>query len=154
MLQMRAHTLHVIGFSPIRCHPLPRPRSQVAQFPSPLPWRTPSSRTLARVTRLSLQEADKRPRSVDQDRHPANSRFRGLVCGPCLFLPTVRRHTCADAGARLGVNVECHSFIAADLHRLIFAGFPGTLTIWMRMLTLIATSSRNKAVGAAAPQRT
>jgi hypothetical protein len=30
----------------------------------------------------------------------------------------------ADACARLGVNVDCYSFIAVDLHHLLFAGLP------------------------------
>ena len=30
----------------------------------------------------------------------------------------------ADACARLGANVDCYAFIAADLHRLLLAGLP------------------------------
>jgi hypothetical protein len=29
----------------------------------------------------------------------------------------------ADANARLGANADCYSFIAADFHHLLFAGF-------------------------------
>jgi hypothetical protein len=29
----------------------------------------------------------------------------------------------ADAGARLGANADCYSFIAVDFHHLLFAGF-------------------------------
>jgi len=29
----------------------------------------------------------------------------------------------ADANARLGANADCYSFIAVDLHHLLFAGF-------------------------------
>ena len=31
--------------------------------------------------------------------------------------------TLADANARLGANADCYSFIAVDLHHLLFAGF-------------------------------
>jgi hypothetical protein len=31
--------------------------------------------------------------------------------------------TLTDANARLGVNADCYSFIAVDLHHLLFAGF-------------------------------
>jgi hypothetical protein len=38
----------------------------------------------------------------------------------------------ADAGARLGVDVGRYSFIVMDFHHLLFAGFTGAPTIWMR----------------------
>jgi hypothetical protein len=38
-----------------------------------------------------------------------------------------------NADARLGVDVDRYSFIVADLHRLLFAGFPGAPTIRMRI---------------------
>jgi hypothetical protein len=41
----------------------------------------------------------------------------------------------ANIAARLGVDADRYSFIVADLHRLLFAGFSGAPTIWMGTLT-------------------
>jgi hypothetical protein len=41
----------------------------------------------------------------------------------CALLGRRFADTLADASARLGANADCYSFIAVDLHHLLFAGF-------------------------------
>ena len=57
----------------------------------------------------------------------------------------------ADANARLGANAVCYSFIAADFHHLLPAGFSGApvclnfarskLCLWYRHLLILTHSS-------------
>ncbi len=55
--------------------------------------------------------------------------------------------TLADASARLGANADCYSFIAVDLHHLLFAGFyrRSMIVVWAREIprsAIISTRSR------------
>ena len=48
------------------------------------------------------------------------------MAGLCTPLLTLRR-ALADTGARLGADAVRYSFIAADFHHLLLAGFTGAL---------------------------
>jgi len=46
------------------------------------------------------------------------------MAGLCAPLPTLHPPALADDGARLRADVDRYSFIAVDLHHLLFAGLP------------------------------
>ena len=81
------------------------------------------------------------PSALTSASAPGESSFRGSMAGLCMPLPTLRRFL-AEAAARLGGDADRYSFIVADLHRLLFAGFTGAPSIRMRLRRVWAEGGR------------
>ena len=120
-----------LPFADLRCPPQAKP--EISRFPNEKPLHMPGSSTTpgrigARIG-APIRVAFRVVERVGTQRNLVIA-AQWLACAcPCrrfaIFL--------AEDNARLGDDADCYSFIVADLHRLLFAGFSGAPTIKVRL---------------------
>ena len=105
------------------CGILPQVKPETSRFPrKELPHMPGSSTTPGRVGARNNAPVHV---AFRENEHVGTRDFQAFAALWLAYALPCRRFvvTLADANARLGANADCYSFIAVDLHHLLFAGF-------------------------------
>ena len=105
------------------CGIRPQVKPEISRFPrKELPHMPGSSTTPGRVGARNNAPVHV---AFRENEHVGTRDFQAFAALWLAYALPCRRFvvTLADANARLGANADCYSFIAVDLHHLLFAGF-------------------------------